>query len=48
MGSVVGHRGDAERVIRSLRVDMRETTRVLGWLPPLSVGEGMRRAVKKK
>lgn len=35
----------ARRLLGSLQVDISETRRVLGWNPPVSVGEGLSRAV---
>ena len=40
-------RGDlARRLLGSLQVDISETREVLGWNPPVSVDEGLRRTVR--
>lgn len=43
---LVGKPGIAQRLCDSLQVDISETRRLLGWTPPFSVNEGMRRAVE--
>ena len=43
--SAVGRRDAARRLLGSLQVDIRKARRVLGWRPPVSVDEGLRRAV---
>jgi len=42
---LVGRRGEAERLLGSLQVDIRRTRELLDWKPPISVDEGIRRAV---
>ena len=42
---LIGRRGEAERLLGSLQVDIRHTRELLGWEPPISVDEGIRRAV---
>ena len=43
--SAVGRRDLACRLLGSLQVDIRKAHRILGWSPPVSVDEGLRRAV---
>lgn len=43
--SAIGKRAVIERLIGTLQVDIGETRRALGWAPPISVEEGMRKAV---
>ena len=38
-------RGEAERLLGSLQVDIRHTRELLGWEPPISLDEGIRRVV---
>lgn len=42
---LIGRRGEAERLLGSLQVDIRHTRELLGWEPTISVDEGIRRAV---
>ncbi len=42
--TLVGRRVELERLIGTLQVDIADTRSRLGWSPPLSVEEGMRRA----
>ena len=42
---LIGKRGEAERLLGSLQVDIRRTRELLGWEPLISVDEGLRRAV---
>ena len=42
---LIGRHGEAERLLGSLQVDIRHTRELLGWEPPISVDEGIRRAV---
>lgn len=44
-GGLLGRSGEVERLVGSLQVDIGHTCRTLGWRPPLSVDEGLRRAV---
>lgn len=41
--SVLGKKAMAEKVLGSLQVDISETKRLLGWEPPYSFAEGMKR-----
>jgi nucleoside-diphosphate-sugar epimerase len=43
---LIGKRDLAERLCGSLRVDIVKARRVLGWYPPVTVDEGLRRAVR--
>lgn len=43
--SLLGQRDVAQRLLGSLQVDISKARRVLGWTPPISVDEGLRRAV---
>lgn len=40
--SVVGKKGQVQRLYGSLRVDISHTCQTLGWRPPLSVDDGLR------
>jgi nucleoside-diphosphate-sugar epimerase len=42
---LIRRRGEAERLLGSLQVDIRHTRELLDWKPPISVDEGIRRAV---
>ena len=42
--SLLGKRALAQRLCGSLQVDISKTRDVLGWTPPISVDEGLRRA----
>jgi nucleoside-diphosphate-sugar epimerase len=42
--TIVGRREMAQRLIGSLQVDISKARRILGWVPPVSVDEGLRRA----
>ncbi len=42
---LVGKQAVAQRILGSLQVDICKTRDLLGWTPPVSVGEGLRRAV---
>jgi nucleoside-diphosphate-sugar epimerase len=44
-GQLSGRLGEVERLTDSLQVDMRPTCETLGWEPPVSVQEGLLRAV---
>jgi nucleoside-diphosphate-sugar epimerase len=44
-GRLAGRSGEVKRLVGSLRVDMSHTRKLLGWTPPVSVDEGIRRAV---
>ena len=43
--AVIGKRDVARRLLDSLRVDSSKARTLLGWTPPVSVDEGLRRAV---
>jgi nucleoside-diphosphate-sugar epimerase len=42
--TLVGEQDVAQRLCGSLQVDIEKTRRLLGWTPPLSLDEGLRRA----
>ena len=42
--ALVGKPDVAQRLCGSLQVDIEKTRRLLGWTPPLSLDEGLRRA----
>ncbi|MFI9655243.1 SDR family oxidoreductase [Guyparkeria sp. GHLCS8-2] len=44
--AMLGKRDAARRLLGSLQVDISKTRNVLGWEPPISVDEGLRRAVE--
>lgn len=44
-GRVSGRRDELERLICSLRIDIRHTCETLDWIPPLDLEESLRRAV---
>jgi nucleoside-diphosphate-sugar epimerase len=46
--SLFGKKAIAQRVLGSLQVDISKTCTVLGWKPPVSVDEGLSKAVGKK
>ena len=43
--AMIGKRAVAQRLLGSLQVDISHTCSTLGWKPPISVDEGLRRAV---
>ena len=43
--ALVGKRAAAERLCGNLQIDNRKACELLGWRPPISVDEGLRRAV---
>lgn len=45
VGSLLGRRAAVERLCGNLQVDNAKARTLLGWQPPLSVDEGLRRAV---
>lgn len=45
-GSVLGRRAEIDRLVGSLQIDSSHTRQVLGWTPPVSVEEGIRRMVQ--
>ena len=42
--TMLGKRDMAQRLLGSLQVDISKARQLLGWVPPLSVDEGLRRA----
>jgi nucleoside-diphosphate-sugar epimerase len=40
---LIGRPGIAQRLCGSLQVDISKTKELLGWTPPVSVDEGLRR-----
>lgn len=44
--AMIGKRTVAQRLLGNLQVDISHTCRTLGWKPPVSVDEGLRRAVQ--
>ena len=44
--TVVGRRDMAQRLCGSLQVDIEKTQRFLGWTPPLSMDQGLKKAAK--
>jgi nucleoside-diphosphate-sugar epimerase len=42
--AMVGKPDVSQRLCGSLQVDIEKTRRLLGWTPPLSLDEGLRRA----
>ena len=42
--ALVGKPDVAQRLCGSLQVDIEKTRRLLGWTPPVSLDEGLRRA----
>ena len=47
LGSLARRRDVVSRLTESLQVDIRKTRTVLGWQPPVSVEEGLRRAAQE-
>jgi nucleoside-diphosphate-sugar epimerase len=45
VASILGRRASAERLCGNLQVDIAKAQSVLGWSPPISVDEGLRRTV---
>ena len=43
---IAGQGGAAERLVGSLQVDSAKATRLLGWVPRMSVEDGLRRTVE--
>ena len=44
--TVLGKKAVAQRLLGSLQVDISKTSELLGWTPPISVEEGLRRCVE--
>ena len=42
--AAMGKQDVAQRLCGSLQVDIEKTRRLLGWTPPISLDEGLRRA----
>ncbi len=45
-GSALGKRAEIDRLLGSLQIDSSHTRQVLGWTPPVSIEEGIRRMVQ--
>ena len=45
-GSALGKRAEIDRLLGSLQIDSSHTRQVLGWIPPVSIEEGIRRMVQ--
>jgi len=45
-GSTLGKGAEIDRLVGSLQIDISHTRQVLGWTPPVSVREGIRRMVQ--
>jgi nucleoside-diphosphate-sugar epimerase len=45
-GAALGKRAEIDRLVGSLQIDSSHTRQVLGWVPPVSVQEGIRRMVQ--
>ena len=45
---LLGKRSTAQSLLGSLQVDITKTRNLLGWTPPVSVDEGLRRAVAQR
>lgn len=45
---LLGKGAVAQRLLGSLQVDIGETCELLGWTPPMSVDEGLRKAAKRR
>ena len=46
IAALLGKKSVAQRLCGSLQVDISKTRRILGWEPPITVDEGLRRAVE--
>jgi nucleoside-diphosphate-sugar epimerase len=44
--SIIGKSDVAQRLCGSLQVDINKTRQVLGWTPPLTLDQGLKRAVE--
>jgi nucleoside-diphosphate-sugar epimerase len=44
--AMIGKRAAAQRLCGSLQVDIEKTRRLLGWAPPLTLDQGLKRAVE--
>jgi nucleoside-diphosphate-sugar epimerase len=45
LATLLNRRDVVQRLLGSLRVDISKARTMLGWTPPVSVDEGLRRAV---
>lgn len=45
--SIVGRREMAQKIFNSLQINISKVCNMLGWIPPMSVDEGLRRVAKK-
>ena len=45
-GSVLGKRAEIDRLVGSMQIDSSYTRQILGWTPPVTVEEGIRRMVQ--
>ena len=45
-GRALGKQAEIDRLVGSLQIDSRHTRKVLGWTPPVNLGEGIRRMVQ--
>jgi len=46
LGRIAGRRDEVMRLTESLRVDISDTKSELGWVPPVSLAEGVRRTIE--
>jgi nucleoside-diphosphate-sugar epimerase len=46
VGALLGRRAMVQRLCGSLQVNIDKTRSILGWAPPLSLDEGLKKAVK--
>lgn len=46
--AIAGKRSLAQQLLGSLQVDISKARRLLGWMPPVTVDEGLRRAVSQE
>jgi nucleoside-diphosphate-sugar epimerase len=46
--TLIGKKGFAQRLLGSLQVDISKARSVLGWQPPLTVAEGLAKAVENE
>jgi UDP-glucose 4-epimerase len=47
VGRILGRQAEIERLFGALQVDITHTCQTLGWNPPISINEGLRRAITK-
>lgn len=48
VAALLGKRDVAQRLLGSLQVDISRTKELLGWMPPVSLDEGLKRMVRKQ